>query len=152
MFCAMNAMEDSSPCNSTPMNLLSVRDRLRLEWEERVTARLQQCRRQREQEQRRSERTEVRQARLNRQRVHGEESSVVLNRSIGVERDPSCQLALNINKLKLHVNLPWTLTSWCYITHQWHLYQLAQACPHNVLHFLVMLSWLATILLAMYLL
>ena len=44
------------------MNLLSVRDKLRLEWEETTIARLQ-CRGQRDQE-RRSEQTEVRQARL----------------------------------------------------------------------------------------
>ena len=51
--------------NSTPMNLLSVRDRLRLEREERATARLQRWY-QREPERRRSEQTEVRQARLDR--------------------------------------------------------------------------------------
>ena len=114
-----------------------------VEWEERATARLQQCQRQREQEGRRSERTEIRQARLNRQRVHGEESSVVLNRSIGVERDPSCQLALNINKLMLHVNLHWTLTSWCYVHHS--SVTPISACsglPPQCSHFLVMLSWL----------
>ena len=60
--------EDSSLGNSKPMNLLSTRDRLLLE------ARLQH-RRQREQEGRRSERTEVRQARLARRPVHGEESA-----------------------------------------------------------------------------
>ena len=54
----LNATEYSSPCNSTPMNLLSVRDRLRLEREERAIARLQR-RHQRDQEQR-SEQTEVR--------------------------------------------------------------------------------------------
>ena len=43
----MDATEDSSPCNSVLMNLLSARDRLRLEQEERATARLQ-CRSQRE--------------------------------------------------------------------------------------------------------
>ena len=63
-------------------NLLSVRDRLRLEQEERATARLQ-CRRQREQEGRQSE---VRQARLDRRSVHGEES-VEFSGSIGVELD-----------------------------------------------------------------
>ena len=62
------SLNDSSPCNSTPMNLLSARDRLRLEREERATARLQ-CWCQREQEGRRSERTKVRQARLDRRRV-----------------------------------------------------------------------------------
>ena len=56
----LNATEDSSPCNSVPMNLLSVRDRLRLEREERATARLQYWR-QREQEGRRLEQAEVRQ-------------------------------------------------------------------------------------------
>ena len=62
----LNETEDSSPCNSMPMNLLSERDRLqlRLEQEERATAGLQhRC--QRDQEQR-SEQSEVRQARLNR--------------------------------------------------------------------------------------
>ena len=48
-------------------------------------ARLQR-RRQREQEGRRSEQTEVRQARLDRRRVHGEES-VAISGSIGVELD-----------------------------------------------------------------
>ena len=67
------------------MNLLSVRDRLHLEREERATARLQR-RRQREQDQRRSEQTEVRQARLDR-RIRGEESSVTFSTSIGVELD-----------------------------------------------------------------
>ena len=43
----MDATENSSPCNSVPMNLLSARDRLRLEQEERATARLQ-CRSQSE--------------------------------------------------------------------------------------------------------
>ena len=53
MFCATKG---SSPCNSTLMNL-SAQDRLRLEGEERATARLhRQC--QREQEGRQSERTE----------------------------------------------------------------------------------------------
>ena len=74
--------EDSSSCNS---NLLSARDRLRLEQEERSTARLQ-CWRQRQQEGRRSECTDVKQARLDRQRVHGEES-VAFSGSIGVELD-----------------------------------------------------------------
>ena len=50
------------------INLLSARERLRLEREERVTARLER-RGQREQERRRTEQTEVRQARLDRQRV-----------------------------------------------------------------------------------
>ena len=61
----LNATEDSSSCNSILMNLLSVRDTLRLEREEKATAR-QQRRRLREQERRRSvsEQTEVRQARL----------------------------------------------------------------------------------------
>ena len=94
----LNATEDSSPCNSTPMNLLSARDRLHLEQEERAIARLQR-RRQREQEGRRSEWTEVRQARLDRRSIHSEES-VVFNGSIGVKlvKGPSCdcQLAQNI--------------------------------------------------------
>jgi len=53
-------------CNSMLINLLSARDRLRLKREERATARLQR-QRQREQEGRRSEQTEVREARLDRQ-------------------------------------------------------------------------------------
>ena len=64
----LNATEDSSLCNSTPMNLLNARDRLCLEREKRVTARLQ-CRHKRDQEWRRSEQTEVRQAKLDRQHV-----------------------------------------------------------------------------------
>ena len=65
-----------------------------MEREERATARLQ-CRRQREQEGRWSERTEVRQARLDRRSVHGEES-VVFSRSIGVELDSEGSIARNI--------------------------------------------------------
>ena len=49
----------------TPISLRSATDRLRLEWEERATARLQ-CQWQRQQEQRWSEQIEVRQARLDR--------------------------------------------------------------------------------------
>ena len=69
----LNVTEDSSPCNSTQMNLVSARDRLRLEREERATATLQH-RRQREQKRRRSEQTEVRQARLDRRHVCDHES------------------------------------------------------------------------------
>ena len=47
------------------MNVLSARDRLRFEQEERATARLQR-RRQRDQKRRRLVQTEVRQARLDR--------------------------------------------------------------------------------------
>ena len=42
--------------------------------------------------------TEIRQARLDRRYVHGEES-VTFSGSIAVELGPSCQLALNV---KLH--------------------------------------------------
>ena len=58
---------DPSLSNSTPMDLLNARDRLCLEREERVTARLQH-RRQRDQEQR-SEQAEVKQAGLDRLHV-----------------------------------------------------------------------------------
>ena len=51
------------------MNLLSARDRLRLGREKRATAGLQRWR-QREQEGRRSEQTEVRQARLDRRHMY----------------------------------------------------------------------------------
>ena len=102
-----------------------------------------QCRCQREG--RRSERTEVRQARLDRRSGDSEES-VVFSGSISVELDsegPSCQLVLNIKiwilKMLNHSS-----------THQWlnipvsarsgFLYQLAQACPHNVLQFLVLMN------------
>jgi len=44
----LNVTQDSSLCNLTPIDLLSARDRLHLEREERATARLQ-CRWQREQ-------------------------------------------------------------------------------------------------------
>ena len=79
---------------------------------------------QREQEGRRSERTEVRQARLDRQPVHGEES-VAFSGFISVELDsegPSCQLAVNIKNFE----------AICYITRPLisdivFLYQLAQA-------------------------
>ena len=68
-----------------------------MEREERATARLQ-CRRQREQEGRRSERTEVRQARLDRRSVHIEES-VMFSGSIGVELDSEGSIARNIKNL-----------------------------------------------------
>ena len=57
------AMEDSSQCNSTPMNLQSARDRLRRERDCSADAK-------REQEGRRSELTEVRQARLDRRSTY----------------------------------------------------------------------------------
>ena len=79
LFCAT---KDSSPCTSTLKNLLSVRDRLHLEQEEKATAILQH-RRQREQK---GKQSEVRQARLDRRSVHGVES-VVFSGSIGVELD-----------------------------------------------------------------
>ena len=75
------------------MNLLSARDRLRLEREERATARLQR-RCQREQEGRQSERTEVRQAKLDRRCVHSEESSVAFSGSIGLELDSEGTIVL----------------------------------------------------------
>ena len=61
-------MEDSSLCNSTP-NLLSARDRLLLDWSE--TAALAPAPKRTG---RRPERTEIRQAWLDRRCVHGEES------------------------------------------------------------------------------
>ena len=63
---------DSSLPNSTPRDLLSERERLRLEREERATARLQR-RCQRDRERRRSEQAEVRQARLERRHEHDHE-------------------------------------------------------------------------------
>ena len=72
--------------NSTPMNLLSARDRLHLEQEKRATARLQR-QRQREQERRQSEQTKAKQARLDRRPVHDEESCVAFSRPIGMELD-----------------------------------------------------------------
>ena len=63
---------DSSLPNSTPRDLLSGRERLRLEREERATARLQ-CRCQRDRERRRSEQAEVSQARLERRRERDHE-------------------------------------------------------------------------------
>ena len=73
-----------------------------------------------------------RQARLDRRPVHNEESSVTFSRSIGMELD-SVRSIVSITEF-------WR----CYITHRWHtyihifLYQLAQACPHNVPHFLIL--------------
>ena len=68
----------------TPINLLSVRDRLHLEWEERL---LLDCSiSTKRQEGRRSEWTEIRQARLDRQCIHSVES-VAFSRSISVELD-----------------------------------------------------------------
>ena len=92
------AMEDSSPCNS----MLSARDRLHLE------ARLQH-RRQREQEGRRSEQTEVRQTRLDRRRVHGEEF-VAFGESIGVELNSERSI---VSACAEHYKF-----RRCYITHQ----------------------------------
>ena len=51
----LNVTEESSSCNSTPMDVLSARDRLRLQQEEKATARLQ-CWCQREQERNRADR------------------------------------------------------------------------------------------------
>ena len=90
----LNATEDSSPCNSTPMNLLSARDRLRLEREERATTRLQR-RRQRDQERRRSEQSEVRQARLNRRRVREHERRAA-------EQPAARQTSLAIDRQRTH--------------------------------------------------
>ena len=121
----LNVTEDSSLCNSTPINLLSLRDRLHLEWEKKATARLQH-RRQREQERRWSEQIEVRQACLDRQ--CGKESSVALGGSVSVELDsergPLCQIALNLNfedatSLISDINFPVSACSGC--------------PPHNVL-------------------
>ena len=129
-----SATKDSSPCNSTLINLLSARDRLRLEREERATARLR--RRQTEQEGRRSERTEVREARLNRRSVHGEES-VVFSGSIPMELD--CEGSI-VSACTEHYKFEFLR---CCITHPLisdiiFLYQLAQVRLHNVLHFLVL--------------
>ena len=97
----LNVTEYSSPCNSMPMNLLSVRDRLRLEQEERATARLQHWR-QREQEWRQSEQTEVRQL----------EQHIEL--SIGVELDSEGPI---VSTCMEHLACEF----WrCYITHQWY--------------------------------
>ena len=78
--------KDSSPCNSTLMNQLSAREILHASGARgKGYARLQLWP-QTEQEGRQSEQTEVRDARLDRQSVHGEES-VVFSRSISVELD-----------------------------------------------------------------
>ena len=69
-----------------------------MEREERATARLQH-RRQREQEGRRSERTKVREARLDRRSVHGEES-VMFSGSISVELDSEGSIARNIKNFE----------------------------------------------------
>ena len=89
-----------------------------------------QC--QREQGGRWSERTEARQARFDRQHIHGEES-VVFSGSISVELDSEGSIVSTCTE---HEKIR------CYITHQLisdeiFLYQLTQARPHNVLHFLV---------------
>ena len=95
--------EDSSPCNSTPMNL---------ERQIASGARLQRWR-QREQEGRRSERTEVRQARLDRWRIHGEES-VTFSGSISVELDSDGSIMSTCTE---HWILKMLYHS---TTHQWH--------------------------------
>ena len=64
----LSTTEDFPLCNSMPRDLLSARERLGLEREEKATARLQRGR-ERDRERRRSERAEVRQAKLDRQRV-----------------------------------------------------------------------------------
>ena len=77
MLCAMgllNTTEDSSPCNSAPMNLQSVRDRLDCVGSETAAPTRK--------EGRRSERTEVRQARLDRR-------STYTVRSLSHSVDPS---------------------------------------------------------------
>ena len=81
MFYAMdllNVMEDSSLCNSMPMNLHRVRE-TDCVWSETAVPVPKRRRR-------RSERTEVSQARVDRRRIYGEES-VTFSRSIGVELD-----------------------------------------------------------------
>ena len=113
--------KDSSPCNSTLIYLLSARDRLHLKQEEKASARLQR-RCQREQEGRRSERTEVREARLDRRSVHGEESAM-FSGSIGVELDSEGSIMSGCTDISDII----------------FMYQLAQAHPHNVLHFLVII-------------
>ena len=77
MFCAMDLL-NATACNSTLMNLQSAKDN--------VSGTRLQHRCQREQEGRRSEGTELRQARLDRRHVHSEESDA-FSRSIGVELD-----------------------------------------------------------------
>ena len=99
-------------------------------WSERkglLLARLQR-RRQKEQEQRRSEQTDVRQDRLDRRRVRGEESSVAFNGSIGVKLDSEGSVVSTCTE---HFILYHSSASDIF------LYQLAQARHHNVLHFLV---------------
>ena len=71
----MNTTEDSSPCNSMPMNLQSAKDRLCRERDCRANTK-------RKQEGRRSELTEVRQARLDRR-------STYTVRSLSHSVDPS---------------------------------------------------------------
>ena len=82
------------------MNLLSARDRLCLEREEELLLRLQ-C--QREQERRRSEQTEVRQAGPDRRRVHALSHSVDPLAWSYIVRGPLCQLALNIKNLNFDI-------------------------------------------------
>ena len=52
----------------------------------------------------------------------------------------------HLKQIKNHFKAPceWIIDMMYYITHQWHniLYQLAQARPHNVLHFLVLHKWI----------
>ena len=79
MLCAMgllNTTEDSSPCNSALMNLQNVRDRLDCVGSETAAPT------RKEREGRRSERTEVRQARLDRR-------STYTVRSLSHSVDPS---------------------------------------------------------------
>ena len=96
--------KNSSPCNSTLIYILGARDRLHLKQEERASARLQhQC--QSEQEGKQSEQTEVREARLDRRSVHGEESAM-FSGSIGVELDSEGSIVSGCTDIKR-----------CYITH-----------------------------------
>ena len=79
----LNATEDSSPCNSVPMNLL-MRE-TDCVWRENIAIDCSVGAKKNRSKGRGSEQTEVMQARLDRRRVHGEESSVAFSRFIGVE-------------------------------------------------------------------
>ena len=143
-----------------PMNLLSARDRLCLEREERVTARLQ-CWHQRDQEQR-SDQTKVRQTRLDRRRVRraAEQPTAMQTRlatdhtstsrwntayQTGWHISIACPYLHTFLTLKknshTHVNGEWivhvgvclTRCVTSLISDMIFLYQFTQACPHNVL-------------------
>ena len=129
-YCSVRWMQWRTPHCVTQchMNLLSVKDRLHLEQEEMATSCWTEASA--------PNRIKVRVIRVDRRKarrcVHSEDS-VAFSRSIGVGLDREGSIVSTCTE---HHEF-WR----CYIPHPLisdiFLHQLAQACPHNVLHFLV---------------